>query len=79
MEQILITRRRRLLSKGRLCKDCGKVIDNIDVKGMKCISCGKLVCFKCNMGYKCHDCYIESRQDYYSNLEIQKEDFRNEI
>ena len=53
------------------CSECGDIIDNVRIKGMLCMKCDKLICFKCNKGFKCSDCYNETRNEYYTNKKVE--------
>lgn len=68
-----ITRRRKNINPPKICSECKRLIDNVKLKGMKCLKCGKIICFRCNIGYKCKDCYIDVRQDYYKENKLECE------
>lgn len=67
---LILKYRRRKIKRVGICKDCNRTIDNEIIKGMKCNSCGKDICYKCNLAYKCFDCYNEIRQEYYKETSI---------
>jgi hypothetical protein len=61
---------KRVMRNAKICSQCGREIDNDFIKSMRCCVCGKTICYKCNLGYKCNDCYVNSRNEYYVNIEI---------
>lgn len=68
---MIITNKKRKIKNAKICKDCNRVIDGINIKGMKCSDCGADICYKCNITYKCHDCYNKLRNEYYEEKKIE--------